>query len=167
MTMDSKSKIEIRPIESSDRDWMTNLISERWGSPLIVTRGKIHNTETLPGFMALLSEERVGLLTYSITIAQCEIISLNSLMENKGIGSMLIDAVREVADASSCWRLWLITTNDNIDALRFYQIRGFQLVAVHRYALDNSRRLKKEIPMIGKYGIPLQDEVELEMQLTQ
>ena len=71
----------------------------------------------------------------------------------------------KVATASGCKQLWLITTNDNINALRFYQKRGFMLVAVHRNALELSRKLKPEIPMIGNDGIPLRDEIELEMIL--
>jgi hypothetical protein len=55
-------------------------------------------------------------------------------------------------------RLWVITTNDNVDALRFYQRYGFCLAAVHRGAVDRSRaRLKPEIPPVGAYGIPLCD----------
>lgn len=164
--MEINSKIVIRPIEPLDREWTIDLISERWRSTLIVTRGVKHEIESLPGFIAYLSGDRVGLLTYSITNAECEIITLDSLMENKGIGSKLIVAAREIAIKSSCNRLWLITTNDNISGLRFYQKRGFHLVAVHKNALEISRRLKPEIPMIGLDGIPLRDEIELEMRIT-
>ena len=82
-----------------------------------------------------------------------------------GIGTALIDAVRSVAVANKIRRLWLITTNDNIEALRFYQRRGFSLVTIHRNALEESRKLKAEIPAIGSNGIPLRDELELEMLL--
>jgi RimJ/RimL family protein N-acetyltransferase len=75
--------------------------------------------------------------------------------------------VKEVAVASGCERLWLITTNDNTPALRFYQKRGFQLVAIHRNALEHSRRLKPQIPLLGLNGIPLRDEIELEMLLPE
>ncbi len=53
-----------------------------------------------------------------------------------------------------------------MNALRFYQKRGFVLVAIHRDALDISRKLKPEIPLIGNDGIPLRDEIELEMILN-
>jgi hypothetical protein len=57
----------------------------------------------------------------------------------------------------------VITTNDNLDALRFYQRRGFRLAALHRGAVDDSRaRLKPQIPPIGDHGIKLRDELELE-----
>jgi hypothetical protein len=37
---------------------------------------------------------------------------------------------------------------------------------VHRGAVDHSRAsLKPEIPLVGKYGILLRDELELEKQL--
>ena len=77
----------------------------------------------------------------------------------------MIEAVRLLARRQGCTRLWVITTNDNVDALRFYQRRGFRLVRVHRGAVDRSRaRLKPEIPSVGAYGIPLRDEIELEKQ---
>lgn len=159
--------IVIRPIELSDRDWIIDLLITHWISTRIVTKGKIHDAETLPGFIALISGKRVGLLTYLITNNECEIITLNSLVEKNGVGSMLIEAAKEIAFQSGCNRLWLITTNDNIPALYFYQKRGFQLVAIHKNALEISRQLKPEISMSGMFGIPLRDEIELEMQLIQ
>jgi hypothetical protein len=59
----------------------------------------------------------------------------------------------------------LITTNDNVAALRFYQKRGFTLAALHKNALEQSRRLKPQIPLLGLDGIPLRDEIELEIFL--
>jgi hypothetical protein len=61
----------------------------------------------------------------------------------------------------------VITTNDNVDALRFYQRRGFRLAALHQGAVDDSRaRLKPEIPEIGEHRIPLRDELDLELELV-
>ena len=85
-----------------------------------------------------------------------------------GAGTALIQAVAQLARRQGCTRLWVITTNDNVDALRFYQRRGFCLVRVHRGAVDRSRAcLKPEIPPVGAYGIPLRDEIELERQPEQ
>jgi len=102
---------------------------------------------------------------YRIEGDQCEITTLNSLVEKEGIGASLIDAVRDVAVAARCKRLWLITTNDNTAALHFYQKRGFVLAALHPNALEKSRKLKPEIPLTGIDGIPLRDEIELELTL--
>ena len=79
-----------------------------------------------------------------------------------GVGTALLDAVRDAAVQAGCRRIWLITTNDNLRALGFYQKRGYRLVAVHRDALQRSRELKPSIPLVSPDGIPLRDEIELE-----
>jgi ribosomal protein S18 acetylase RimI-like enzyme len=137
----------------------------RWHSAKVVSRGKVHYADGLPGFVALLGNRRVGLLTYRIESGEWEIVTLDSLMERIGIGTSLIRAVRSVAVSSKCRRLWLITTNDNLNALRFYQRRGFSIAALYRNALDLSRKLKPEIPRMGLDEIPLRDELELETLL--
>jgi N-acetylglutamate synthase-like GNAT family acetyltransferase len=93
---------------------------------------------------------------------ECELVTINSQQPGAGIGSSLLQAVKERAEGAGCRRLWLITTNDNLEALKFYQQKGFELVAVHRNALEVSRQLKPQIPETGRHGIPLRDEVELE-----
>ena len=155
----------VRPLTSDDRDWVVGFIEREWGSRKIVTRGIVHDVGTLDGFIAVCGEEPIGLLTFRNDGGECEIITLNSLSSNIGVGSSLIERVKETAEKSGCRRIWLITTNDNMAAMKFYQKRGFSLVAVHRGALEQSRSLKPEIPMIGIDGIPLQDEIELELLL--
>ena len=91
---------------------------------------------------------------------------MNSLVERIGVGSALIDAVKKVAASAGCRRLWLITTNDNTAALRFWQKRGFWLAAVYPNAIAESRLLKLEIPLTGNDNIPIRDEIELEMILA-
>ncbi len=83
-----------------------------------------------------------------------------------GIGTALIDAVTKVALQAGCWRVWLITTNDNLHALGFYQKRGFVLVALYRNAIEASRKLKPQIPLVGNDGLPIRDELELESLLA-
>lgn len=156
-------KLIIRPVTGDDYGWITTMMAEHWGSTRIVSRGRIHQADRLPAFIAELNGQSVGLLTYYINDDACEVVSLNSLVGGIGIGSALLKAVYRAAKASGCRRLWLITTNDNLKALRFYQKRGFALVTVHRGALSESRRLKPGIPEVGRGGIPLRDEIELEM----
>lgn len=85
---------------------------------------------------------------------------------SRGAGTALIEEVERIALNAGCRRLWLITTNDNIEGLRFYQRRGFRLVELHAGAVDRSREsLKPEIPAIGEHGIPIRDELELEKLL--
>ena len=158
--------ITILPINSEDRVWVSQFIFEHWGSNKVVSRGVVYYPQDLPGFEAMYDGEKVGLVTYNVTGTSCEIVTINSIRPFAGVGTALIEAVKNVALQSGCERLWLITTNDNMNALRFYQKRGFVLVAIHRDALDISRKLKPEISLIGHDGIPLRDEIELEMILN-
>ena len=156
---------QIRPINKEDKTWIIDLCSEWWAGPMQISRGIAHYIDRLPGYIAVQGGKSVGLITYEINGDWCDITSLNSLAERQGIGSALINAVKEVAQKAGCKRLCVITTNDNTAALRFYQKRGFLLAAVHRNAVVKSRELKPEIPLVGNDGIPLRDEIELEMVL--
>jgi len=129
----------------------------------------IHGEQLYPaehsGFVAESDADAVGVITYILRGDECEILSLDSLAEGQGIGSALVESVRKVAFDNGVRRLWLITTNDSLNALRFYQKRGFELVKIHRRAVDESRKLKPSIPLIGGFGIPIRDEIELELSL--
>jgi ribosomal protein S18 acetylase RimI-like enzyme len=155
----------IEPLGETHRAWAEQLIENHWGSVKIVTRGKVHDASALPGFVALGGGEPLGLATYCVVGSECEMVSLDSLVEGIGIGTALVDAVKTEAVSAGCRRLWLITTNDNLKAVRFYQKCGFHLVAVHRDALEVTRKLKTSLPLIGIDDIPLRDEIELEMSL--
>ena len=111
---------------------------------------------------ALLADDEsgalAGVLTYVVTGVDCEVSSLYAASSWGGIGTALIEAIVHVARTAGCRRLWL-DTNDNVDALRFYQ----RLVALRPGAVERSRAtLKPSIPEIGDHGIPLRDELVLE-----
>jgi ribosomal protein S18 acetylase RimI-like enzyme len=155
----------IRPLTPADVNWVSRFILNHWGADFVVAHGVSYQPHTLPGFAAFEGDEPVGLLTYHIENGDCEVVTIDSVRSGQGIGSALIDAVQGAARRAGCKRLWLITTNDNLNALSFYQKRGFELVAVHRGAVNKSRELKPQISLIGEHGIPLRDEIELEMKL--
>lgn len=156
----------LRPLAGDDRAWVKQSIAEQWGAEIVVVHGAVYTPHELPGFVAIQAEDKVGLITYHFDGNSCEVVSLDSLCPSIGIGTALIDAVKLVARQAGCKRLWLITTNDNLHALRFYQKRGFVLVAVYPNALEASRKIKPEIPWVGNDGIPLRDEIELETLLV-
>jgi ribosomal protein S18 acetylase RimI-like enzyme len=157
---------DVRPLDSNDRSWVTRFITEHWGAEFVVAHGEVYYPDKLLGFVAVQDKEKIGLVTYVIVGNSCEIVTLDSLRPSSGIGTALIETVKSKARQAGCNRLWLITTNDNLNGLRFYQKRGFVLVAIHRDAMEATRRLKP-VPLIGADGIPLRDEIELEMMLDQ
>lgn len=161
----SGSEVTIRSRTAADDAWIKALIQESWGAEMIFVHGTSYRPAALPGFVAVQDGAAAGLITYYLGRAACEIVTLDSLRAGQGIGTKLIEAVRAVAVGADCARLWLVTTNDNTRALRFYQQRGFRLVAVQRDAVDQARRFKPQIPLIGEDDIPIHDEIELEIIL--
>lgn len=157
--------MNIRRLTKDDLPRLRRFWIEHWGGEEMVTRGTVYRPEQLEGFVVQEGEEWVGLLTFSIKDGECEVTSLDSLREGHGIGSALIDKAVEEARSRGCRRLFLITTNDNLNALGFYQRRGFEIVTVYRGAIHESRRIKPGIPLIGMNNIPLRDEIELEIKL--
>ena len=172
------SEMTIRPLERADREWVAHFLDDRWGTTTIVSRGKMRYGHLLEGLIAVRGEnndsssdealappERIGLLTIEHDAQECEILTLDSLVEGMGVGSALLDALEEKAREAGLTRLWLVTTNDNLASLRFWQKRGYELVAVHRNAIAAARRIKPQIPIMGRHGIPIRDEIELEKRL--
>ncbi len=159
------SSFTIRPVERTDRNWIAHFLDKRWGSTRIVSRGQVYLGHLLDGFIAESDGEPVGLVTYRIEDDGCEVVTINSVVEGQGVGGALLEAVRLVAQEAGCRRVWLVTTNDNLPALRYYQRRGFRLAALYPNALEAARRLKPEIPLFGFDNIPLRDEIELELPL--
>ena len=159
------STLHLRRLSQNDLPRLRRFWVEHWGGEEMITRGNVYRPEQLEGFVIEDNGEWVGLLTFFIKDGECEVTSFNSLREGQGIGSMLINKAIEEARARDCKRLFLITTNDNLHALGFYQKRGFELVAIYRGAVNESRKRKPGIPLVGMNGIPLRDEIELEMML--
>jgi len=159
--------VEIRAREAADQAPARAFLA-RHGSLRVARLGELVHPLDHPALVAETGGgQLLGMLTYvpQQDWQQCEILTLHADEQWRGTGTALIEAAGQLARRQGCARLWVITTNDNVDALRFYQRRGFCLVRVHRGAVDRSRAmLKPEIPSAGTYGIQLRDEIELERQ---
>jgi GNAT superfamily N-acetyltransferase len=157
------TNFNITEIKTEDKSLVASFISDNWGSPLIVTRGKIYNSADLYGFVYKENDRIIGLITCKIENDDCEIVSLNSKLENKGLGTSLINKVIDYSKINKCKRVWLITTNDNTNAIRFYQKRGFEWAGFYKNAIMESRKLKPEISEFGIDNIPIKHEIEFEL----
>lgn len=161
----SLDEYSLRPLVAEDRAWVARFAAQHWGADKMIVHGESFFISQLPGFVIEQDGEPAGLVTYAISGTGCEILSLDSLLPGRGIGSALIEAVKKEASAHGCRRLFLTTTNDNIDALLFYQKRGFALAGLRPGAVTAARKLKPEIPEYGNYGLPIRDEIELDIDL--
>lgn len=158
--------VDVRPAGVEDKPYILRTLTEAWSSTVVVGHGVVYDAATLPGFIAVADGERAGLLTYHVDGTEWEIVTLNATVAGRGVGTALLHAAEAAAREDGARRLWLITTNDNTRALRFYQRRGFDLVAIHRDAVTRSRaEFKPSIPEEVD-GIPLRHELELERLLT-
>jgi GNAT superfamily N-acetyltransferase len=157
----SRCKFHIRTATPGDREAIVALLRDRWGGETIVVHDTVYRPADLPAFVAVDGPDLVGLLTYEPGIETWHILSLDSLVPGHGIGSALLDRVEAAARAIGCHRITLVTTNDNLDAIRFYQRRGYRIASVDPGAIDRARRTKPSIPLIGFHGIPIRDEVTL------
>lgn len=164
-TLSGAHSFDIRDLTPDDKYWVQRVLIQYWGSTIQITCGKKYKADELPGVVAIRDGAEVGLLTYHIEGDACEIMTHNSMAGHGGIGSCLLDAVRTKARELGCKRLWLITTNDNTPSIRFYQRRDFDMVALHRNAVVEARKLKSEIPNVGFDGIPIRHEIEMEYML--
>ena len=156
--------ISIRSLSFDDVPRLRQFLIEHWGGEEMLMRGHVYRPEQLEGLVVEDGEEGVGLLTFFVKDGECEVTSLDSLREGQGIGSKLLEKVIEEARRRGCKRLFLITTDDNLSALGFYQKRGFQIAAIYRGAVNESRKIKPGIPLVGFNNIPVRDEVELEIK---
>jgi DNA-3-methyladenine glycosylase I len=158
--------LNVRPLIEDDRSWLTGFMTERWGTPVAAGGGRLHRLDDLPGFVAVAGDGTVaGVVTYLIEADACDVISIDAVAPGEGVGTALLEAACEAAAAAGCRRVRLITTNDNVDALRFYQRRGFALCELRPGAVGESRRMKPQIPAVGAYGIPIRDELVLVREL--
>ena len=159
------AQIKVRKIGQDDKPLIQKYWAEYWGGDFIVTRGKIHRLDDATGCIAEIGEQTQGFITYARFLSDLEITSLLSFKENQGIGTALVSSILDFAKVEGLERVWLITTNDNLNALKFWQKRGFKLSGLYPNALAQTRMLKPAIPVVGDNGIPLRDEIELELKL--
>lgn len=157
--------MKILPLNNDYLQQALNLLNDEWGSTRVVTRGTLHDCAKLPAYIALEEGKLAGLITYNISGSECEIITLNSLIENKGVAWALIQKVIASAKEKGCNRLIVITTNDNTKAIRYYQKRGLALKEVRINAVNESRKLKPEIPLTGADGISILHEFEFGIEV--
>jgi GNAT superfamily N-acetyltransferase len=159
--------MKIRDKQLKDQPWIEAILKERWGGEgQVIAHGEIFEARLLP---ALIADEQLGLATYQIRRTDdcvfAELVTLDAITANQGVGTALIEGLASTLQVGGVTILRVTTTNDNLDALRFYQRRGFRITAVRPGAVDEARRLKPSIPAIGDYGIPIRDELELERQI--
>jgi GNAT superfamily N-acetyltransferase len=158
--------VEVRRVEPADRPWIAEVIKGAFSSTRVVSRGRVtEDASILEGFAVESDRRPIGCALWRVDDGDCELVVIVTTYRGAGAGTALLDAVVAEAKARGWHRLWLITTNDNSDAIRLYQRAGWDWVAWHRDAVEKSRELKPELPPTGAHGIPIRHEIEFEYPL--
>lgn len=162
-----RKRIKCRSKTAQDQGFVEVELRKHWADCKIWSRGHVYNAGQLPALVAEVDGLPVGLLTYSLLeqTGECEVVTLSSREETRGVGTLLLDRVVEIARRQGCLRVFLTTGNENVHALGFYQRRGWRLAALHAGSLARARAAKPGIPVVAPNGIPIRDELELELPL--
>ena len=150
-------------IQDSDREEIAEFVERHWHRKMVLTRGRAFYPHKEEGFVERQEGKIVGLLTFRVDGDELEVLTVNSMLEHQGLGTALMLSAIEQSRARECKLVSLATTNDNIRGLRFYQKIGFRIAAVNVGAVDRARKTKPEIPKIGQDGIPMHDEIIMEL----
>ena len=158
--------MRVRAVEQGERAWLAETLAARWGGKEVLGRGRWWRPAELPALLAVAEDgEILGVATYSVDGEEAELVTLDALVPGRGAGRALIDAVAHAAREAGAARLTVMTTNDNLRALRLYQRAGFRLHALRPGAVDAARGRKPSIPLKSEDGIPIRDELDLVREL--
>jgi len=152
-------------ITDADREEVAEFVERHWFSKVVMSSGKAYYPHEEQGFIERSDGKIVGLLTHRIERGEMEVLTLNATLEGRGIGSSLLLNAIDSARNYRCRRVWLTTTNDNLRVIGFYQRLGFRMVRINIGAIDEARKTKPQIPETGARGIPIHDEIVLELKL--
>jgi N-acetylglutamate synthase-like GNAT family acetyltransferase len=154
--------IKIRLKSRSDNARIVQYIKNNWGGDFLLSKGKKHYCDNLQGLIAEGDYSISGLCLFAIDIDELEIVLIEAFKENQGVGSALIKEIENIAAENQIKRIWLVTTNDNLNAMRFFLKKGFSFKRIERNLIEEYRGQKPSIPIVGNYGIPILDELEFE-----
>jgi ribosomal protein S18 acetylase RimI-like enzyme len=160
----------IRPLDRlSDLPWASAILDAELGGRMQARRGELIDAIGDGGLVGMAGGQPVALLTWALGIAasaEIRAVVVTSELRGQGVGRALIEAAHQRLGTMGVRHVWLVTTNDNVPAIGLYQQLGYRLVALRPGAVDESRRtLKPSIGEIGAHGIPIHDELELELEL--
>lgn len=134
----------VRPLTDGDRDWARQWVTETWGLPVVSPDGVYDDPAGMDGFVAEENGKPVGLLLHRIDGGRCEVVALVVREQRRGHGRALMEVARAAAADSGCDRVWLITTDENPNALGFYRSLGLTETQRHVNFMDTVRQSKPE-----------------------
>ena len=161
--------MQVRLAQGEELERARARLAAEWGEPILM-RGRAWPLADcgclIAGdFARDFAKDFAGLLAFSLDEAPiAEVVALNAFAPGQGVGTALLAALPAHLGPGFT-QLRLGTTNDNLDALRFYQRRGWRLAALRPGAVDGARTIKPSLPLTGEHGLPIRDEIDLVLDL--
>ncbi len=149
-----------------DKTVLARFLTQKWGHDGVVVMGKVWGSKDLNSIAAYdENEQLLAVAGWTVKGDTLLLASIDSIFERNGVASVLIDAIVEHAKSLNAKRVRAVVTNDNFEAMRFYQRRNFRFTALYVNAADAYRAIFQDTPKTGYYGIPIRDTLELELIL--
>jgi ribosomal protein S18 acetylase RimI-like enzyme len=163
--MDDGRAVEVRGADDEEESLrLSRRVRSTWGET-VARRGELLDPAAGELLGAYLDREIIGVAAYAIRGDECEVVAIEAYQQRQGIATALMDEIRARAADAACCRLWLVTTNDNVPAIGFYQKWGMDLAELRHDAVTEARaRLKPSIPDTGHEDIPIRHELEFEIE---
>ncbi|HLK14168.1 MAG TPA: GNAT family N-acetyltransferase [Fimbriimonadaceae bacterium] len=157
--------IEVRQATAADEEWVRARLIEYWHGPMIERTDEFIDASELPALIAVLDARPAGLATVMLHQDHGEVMTLDSSLEGRGVGSALMTAAEVLVREAGLSEIRVFTANSNLNALGFYQRRGYRMWAIHRDTIARARAQKPEIPLYAENRIRNADEVELRKKI--
>jgi ribosomal protein S18 acetylase RimI-like enzyme len=120
--------------------------------------------DALPAYVAADDGNIVGAASYRCVDSVLNLVMLNVLPQwrGRGVVTELVTAVLQEARAQGIERVFATVTNDDLPGLGLYQRLGFTITGVLVDRLTGKGRVES-----GFDGIPVRDEIQLELRLDE
>lgn len=159
--------LDIVALADEDRSWANDLIMSRHAGDIIYTRGSATDSKLAEGFVAKRDGKAAGVLLYVLGWSDTQILTLEMEAPDDEVARALVERAVKLAKDEDSKAISVTLWNDNIDAMRYFQLAGFRLSSVKKGAVTDARRKNPAIPKVGKHSIPLLDEIELKLSLNE
>jgi ribosomal protein S18 acetylase RimI-like enzyme len=157
-------RLSISKMNLNDKAKIREFVKRFWGEDEQLSFDRRFMVSGLPAYTAKIGKEIVGFVSFTEMDDALIIVALGTLprFQNAGIGGSLIRKVEAEARKLKKKRLLVSTSNDDLPALAFYQLLGFQIYEVKPNVITEKHGKVQE----GIGGLPVRDELRLRKSLN-
>jgi len=145
---------------NKEREKVRKLVQQFWGEEEQLAFGRTFIVAELPAYAAKSENIIIGFVSY-VGLNDAIVIVASGILpkyQSTGVGRSLVEKVEAEAKRLLKKKLLVSTSNDDLPALAFYQLLGFQIYEVKPNVIAE----KHGTVLKGIGGLPLRDELRLQ-----